>query len=382
LTSAKPDAARPPLRVGLCITELEVGGAERCLAELATRLDRQRFAPRVYVLAPHPPEAKAALAERLVQAGVPLVFCGGQGVADVPRTIGRLAGALRADRIELLQCFLFHANVLGAIAAGRAGVARLCWGVRVAEPQRRWRDWAARRLVGRVDRHVCVSRDVAAFWVRRMRIPPERATVIPNGVDLSRTRPAPLNLATLGLPADARVLACVGRIDAQKNTAWLVELAPQLLAGLPGRHLLLVGQGPLLPSLRARAERLGVADRVHFAGWRPDVPAILAASEMLLLPSRWEGMPNVVLEAMAAGLPVVATAAEGVRELLGPEAGCQIVPHGDAAAFVQAVSRLARDAALRAELGKQNQRRAAEHFSLEAMVRRYEALFEELARSR
>jgi glycosyltransferase involved in cell wall biosynthesis len=350
--------------------------------ELATRLDRRRFDPRVYVLAPHPPAASAAFAERLAHAGVPNVFLGGRGVIDAPRTASRLAAALRADRIELLQCFLFHANVLGAIAAPRAGVPRLCWGVRVAEPERRWRDWAARRLAGRVDRHVCVSRDVAEFWVRRMRIPPERATVIPNGVDLAWAEAAPLDLTRLGLPSGARVLVCVGRIDAQKNTAWLIELAPRLLAELPGRHLLLVGQGPLLAQLRTRADELGLAGRVHFVGWRPDVPAILAASEMLLLPSRWEGMPNVVLEAMAVGLPVVATAAEGVRELLGPDAGCQVIPHGDAAALVQAAARLASDGLLRGELGAQNRRRAAEHFSLEAMVRRYEALYDELCPER
>jgi starch synthase (maltosyl-transferring) len=374
--AAAPAVDRPQ-RVGLCITELEVGGAERCLVELATRLDRRRFEPHVYALSPPPPQGQTMLVERLADAGVPVTFLDGRRAADVPRTVRRLAGALRADGIELLQTFLFHANVLGALAARRAGVRRLCWGIRVAEPGRRWRDWAARRLLGRVDRHVCVSREVAEFWARRMRLGAERTLVIANGVDLERQRAAPIDLTTIGLPVGARALVCVGRIDQQKNTAWLVELGPTILGKLPEHHLLFVGQGPLRQSLEARAAELGLAGRVRFVGWRPDVPGILAASDLLLLPSRWEGMPNVVLEAMAAGMTVVATSAEGVGELLG-RAGPQMVAHGDGAAFAAAVVELAGDAEQRALWGRRNLERAATQFSLQAMVQRYEALYEGL----
>ncbi len=374
-------ANRAPRRIGLGITELEVGGAERCLVELATRLDRRRFEPRVFALSPPPPPGQTQLIDRLASAGVAVTFLGGRGAADAPRTVKRFRQALLDDRIELLQTFLFHANVLGALAVRRLPAVRLCWGIRVAEPGRRWRDWAARRLLGRVDRHACVSRDVAAFWARRMRIGPERVVVIPNGVDLARHQAAaPIDWAILGLPADARLIVCVGRVDEQKNTAWLVELAPELLAKLPKHHLVCIGQGPLLEPLQRRSAELGLADRIHLVGWRADVPAILAASELLVLPSRWEGMPNVVLEAMAAGLPVVATRAEGVCELLGPSAGPQTAPLGDRGAFAANILALAGDASLRQRLGEQNCARAAAEFSLPAMVRRYEALYAELTR--
>lgn len=365
-----------PLRLGLGITELEVGGAERCLVELATRLDRTKFAPHVYALSPPPPAGQTMLVERLEAAGVPITFLGGQGVADVPRTVRRLAEALRADRIELLQTFLFHANALGALAVRRAGVRKLCWGIRVAEPGRRWRDWAARRLSGRVDWHVCVSRDVGEFWARRMRLEAGRIVVIANGADLDRQRAAePLDWESLGLPRAARVIVCVGRIDAQKNTAWLVEQAPRILARLPEHHLVFVGRGPLQESLQARTAERGLAERIHFVGWRPNVPAILAASELLALPSRWEGMPNVVLEAMAAGLPVVATRAEGVCELLGPAAGPQIVAHDDAEGFASAIVALASDPEQRQHWGQRNLERVSAEFSLQAMVERYAALY-------
>jgi glycosyltransferase involved in cell wall biosynthesis len=319
------------------------------------------------------------LVERLAAARVPVTFFDGRSVADVPRTVRRFAQELIDDRIDLLQTFLFHANMLGALAARRAGVRRLCWGIRVAEPGRQWRDWAARRLAGRVDRHVCVSRDVAQFWARRMKLPAANTLVIPNGVDIERQQiAAPVDWTSFGLPAHARVLVCVGRVDAQKNTAWLVERAPQIMTALPGHHLIFVGDGPLREQLDQRVVELGLAERVRFVGWQPNVPAILAASELLLLPSRWEGMPNVVLEAMAAGKPVVATRAEGVCELLGPAAALQAIAHDDEAGFVQAAMNLAGDAELGVVLGGQNQARATEHFSLATAVRQYEHLYESL----
>ena len=127
----------------------------------------------------------------------------------------------------------------------------------------------------------------------------------------------------------------------------------------------------------------GFADRVHFAGWRADIPQILAASRLLVLPSLWEGMPNVVLEAMAAGLPVVATDVEGVRELLGPAADGQVVPLGDTQAFTDRVIRLVRDTRNRPpKSGAANRRRVAESFTLDGMVAAYQSLWQSLLAGR
>ena len=111
---------------------------------------------------------------------------------------------------------------------------------------------------------------------------------------------------------------------------WLIETAPAWLERLPNCDLLVVGEGPLRRPLEATCQAKGIAGRVHFAGWRTDVPEILAATDLLVLPSAWEGMPNVVLEAMASRRPVVASDVEGVRELLGAAAPQQTVRYGDA----------------------------------------------------
>jgi glycosyltransferase involved in cell wall biosynthesis len=119
---------------------------------------------------------------------------------------------------------------------------------------------------------------------------------------------------------------------------------------------------------------------VHFTGWRPDVPEIIAASSLLVLPSAWEGMPNVVIEAMASGLPVVASDVEGVRELLGPKAGRQAVRCGDTRALIEAITAFMLDSSLSCATGAENRRRAEENFGIAGMVRAYEDLWESLAR--
>ena len=134
--------------------------------------------------------------------------------------------------------------------------------------------------------------------------------------------------------------------------------------------------------LKPSRERQALIDRVHFAGWRADVPAILAASSLLVLPSAWEGMPNVVLEAMAGRLPVVASDVEGVRELLGPNAEKQTIRYNETAAFVDRLVGLMSDPTLAQSVGIENRRRAEEHFDIARMVRRYEDFWASLIASR
>jgi glycosyltransferase involved in cell wall biosynthesis len=275
---------------------------------------------------------------------------------------------------------LFHANLLGRIAARRAGVRTIVAGVRVAEHTARWHLRLDRVTQRWVDRYVCVSQAVAEFSAKRAGLPPEKLLVIPNGIDLDKY-PArqPADLRAFGIAAGRRAVTFVGRLDPQKGVDWLMATAPRWLAKLPDCDLLLVGNGPLRPSLEAAGRAAGIADRVHFAGWRADVPEILAASSLLVLPSLWEGMPNVVLEAMASRLPVVASDVEGVRELLGPNAARQTVAHGDSRMLAEAIVGLMLDPALSSATGMENRRRAEQCFGIARMVKAYEDLWASLA---
>ena len=283
---------------------------------------------------------------------------------------------LRRQNAQLTQTFLFHANIVGRIAARRAGTARVVSGIRVAQRGSRWRLWIDRLTDPLVDRHVCVSQGVAQFSADRGGLPKEKLVVIPNGVDLAR----------FGRPekdeSEHSTVTYVGRLDRQKGLSWLLDTAAVWLPELPNCDLLLVGEGPERGTSRPSAAGWGFPTASILLGWRADIPQILAASRLLVLPSLWEGMPNAVLEAMAAGLPVVATDVEGVRELLGPTADGQVAPLGDSQAFTDRIIRLVRDTQMAAEIGTANRRRVAESFTLEAMVEAYQSLWRSLLASR
>jgi glycosyltransferase involved in cell wall biosynthesis len=361
----------PPLPLALVITELDFGGAE--LVNLAMGLSRERFSPAVYSLQSRP--KNDLLVRRLEEAGIPVHFLDVHSHWQFFSAVSRLAELFRQQQPQVVQSFLFHANVVATMAARKANVPRVVTGIRVADPSA-WRQRVERWLMPQMDKIVCVSQSVADYSAGKCGFPAEKLVVIPNGVHLSRFENVqPADLTQLGIPAGRRAILYVGRLDRQKGLDWLLgEVIPLVFQDLPQHDLLLVGDGPQLEVLQTLAEKEGLQGRVHFGGWRGDVPQIMAASDLLVLASRWEGMPNVVLEALAAGKPVVATQAEGVLELLGEGAARQSCPAGDATGFAERIVRVANDPSLAAELGTRNQRRAAE-FSLQGMISRYEALY-------
>jgi glycosyltransferase involved in cell wall biosynthesis len=364
------------IRIALCITELDLGGAERCLTELAVRIDRQRFEPVVYCLGPRPVHAETSCLPALEAAGIKVHCLGGRHLWQFPLVLTKLKKLLLAQRPHVTQTFLFHANILGRIAARRAKVGKVISGIRVAERAAHWHLWLDRLTQNYVDRYVCVSRAVSAFSETIGCLSLEKLVVIPNGIDVDRY-PAPkkADLTTFGFASGRRAVVFVGRLESQKGVSWLIETASIWLKQLPDCDLLLVGEGPLRGQLEAICQTLGIAERVHFAGWRADVPEILVASDLLVLPSRWEGMPNVVLEAMASRRPIVATNVEGVCELLGSSVSRQAVPHGNTQDFTEKVVEILRNPKLAEELGQKNRRRAEQKFAIAQMVAAYQELW-------
>jgi glycosyltransferase involved in cell wall biosynthesis len=315
----------------------------------------------------------------LEAAGIEVHCLGGRATRDVFRVGFDLAARLRRQRPHLVQTFLFHANVVGRLAARWAGVPRVVSGIRVAERRARWHLWLDRLTHRWADRHVCVSQSVAQFAAQHG-LPADRLVVIPNGIEVGQYPSSkPADLAPLGIPPGSRVVIFVGRLDRQKGLEWLLATTPSWIDRVPGCHLLLVGHGPELRPLQWLRDRLGLTSRVHFALWRPDVAELMAASNLLVLPSRWEGMPNVVLQAMASRLPVVATDVEGVRELLGESAEAQVVPFGDSPRLAERLVELLTNPAAATALGQENRRRSEQQFSLQAMVSAYESLWQSLA---
>jgi len=365
-------SAPSPRPIAFCITELDPGGAEHALLQIVKRLDRSCWSPLVICLADRGP-----LVDAFEAAGIPVRCLGATSKWNLS-VFFRLVSVLREHRPVLVQTFLFHANLLGRIAARFAGRPKVVSGIRVAERRGRWYLRLDRWTEFLVDRHVCVSSAVARFS-EQAGLSPQKLTVIPNGVELERFAIASPSAANSlpQLPAGAQVALYVGRLDAQKGVDLLLEAAVQLRESLPDLHWWLAGDGPLRGSLEQQIEAAGLVN-VHLLGRRDDIPGLMKSADVFVFPSRWEGMPNVILEAMASGLPVVSTEVEGIDELLVHGESAEISPREDASALAASLLRLLGSSELQKKYARYAQAVARERFTWDRVADAYAQLYDEL----
>jgi glycosyltransferase involved in cell wall biosynthesis len=362
-----------PTRIAFCITDIDAGGAERALVQIVTRLDRVRFEPFVFCLS-----GEGELARPLREAGIAVVCLGARKRHGLS-VVWRLSRLLSKLRPTILQTFLFHANIAGRLAGKAARIPIIVSGIRVAEKRGSLRLWMDRATDWMVSRHVCVSQDVAAFSAARGGLPIGKIRVIPNGVDASVfADAAPANLEHVGIPPGSRTLLFVGRLDPQKGPFVLMAAARELLPRHNDLQVLLVGDGPLAENLQKWIAKENLSDRIHLTGRRNDVPSLMRAAEIFVLPSLWEGLPNVVLEAMAAGIPVVASRVEGISDLLVDDRTGLIVPPNSAPDLVEAIGRLLADPQHAHQMGHSAQQFVRTEFAWDGVVAKYAALYGEL----
>jgi sugar transferase (PEP-CTERM/EpsH1 system associated) len=234
-----------------------------------------------------------------------------------------------------------------------------------------------------VHRYVTVSRDLRDYLVHRVGIDAERIEQIYNGVDAERFHPAAADEPALpGCPFDARqhwIVGTVGRLQAVKNQALLVRAFARALQQAPAMRadarLVVAGDGPLAATLAEQVAEQRLGDFVWLAGERSDTPALMRSLALFVLPSLGEGISNTILEAMASGLPVLATAVGGNVELVQPGVTGELVPSDDEAALADALVARHRDRAATAALGRQARKVAEAHFSLGSMAEAYRQLY-------
>jgi starch synthase (maltosyl-transferring) len=355
-----------------------LGGAEDAMFMLLAGLDRGAWEPTLLLEEAFGTEP---LRERAAALGVPVFDVAPMplGLAGARRAFG-LRRALRRHRPDV-----FHAHMsspvackwgLGAAVAAR--VPAVLGTVQVISagyvPDRS--TLLQLRLLARgVDRHIAVSAAIAAELADGYGWPAERITVVRNAVELDRFGdPAPPGLrAELGA-ADAPLVLTAARLDSQKGLPVLLEAA----ARLPGAVFALAGEGPEEAALRHLAERLGVADRVHFLGRRDDIPSLLAACDVFALPSLYEGSSLALLEAMAAQRAVVSSAIPGTDELIEDGRTGLLVPPGDPETLAAALARLLDDTGLRESLAAAGRERAEREFGSTAAARRVAAIYDEV----
>jgi len=288
----------------------------------------------------------------------------------------RVREALREFRPHVLHAFLFHANLLSRVAAIGLGVRKVISSVLVEEP-RRSHLWLDRLTRGLVDSVTCVSVSTRDYTRRMARIPPEKLAVILNGIDIERwgmslTAPP----AEWRLPDNVPVVGVIGRLHAQKDPEMMLTAAERVVSEMPDAVFAFAGEGPLAERCRAMADMRGLGGNVRWLGQVGDVRPLLNRMDLLALSARWEGMPNVVLEAMACGKPVVATRAGGTSEVVCDGETGFLVPVGDANSLAARMVELLKDTALRKPLGKAGMKRVKEHFSVETLVAANQELYE------
>lgn len=348
------------MRLVFCITELNVGGAERVMCELVVRLLGRGHSVAVCSLQPRP-ENNSCIAQ-LESAGITIKFLNINSTLSLVGGLFGLRKFLREQSPDVFVSFMFHANFLGRIAAYFAGIKHVVSCIRVAEHSAKWHLVLDRWTSVLVEKYVCVSDSVAEFSRTIGGLPARKIAVINNGVAV----PTELKNGT-------NKIIFVGRLDHQKGIDWLVQTIPSWLTQLEDWELLIVGDGVFRDKLEERIDD-NLRQRVKILGWRADAVELIAESKILLLSSRWEGMPNVVLQAMSNAKPVVATNVEGIAELLGNSAEQQICRFGDTEQFAQKILNIANNPTLAHELGQLNRSRIISKYSIDDMVNRYEQL--------
>ena len=353
---------RRPQRVALVIGQLTRGGAEGQLAQLVRGLDPARFVPTVYCLSAH----TEPVGRELAAAGVRLRVLTGNGL----RRSRDLAWHFDADGIDLVHSWLYLGNAMSGVAHLWRPSRPLITSARNCKRQGEI-NRLANVLAFRVSRRIVAnSRDVATYIMRTYAAPATPIRVIYNGIDVERFSPA----VEAERPGP---IVTIGRMVEQKNHALFLQAAAALGQEMAHMRFVIVGDGPLRGSLEGQAARLGIADRVTFAGQRGDVETILPAASLFWLTSRWEGMPNVILEAMACGVPVLTPDVGGVRELVRDGVDGFIVPRDDAHAFVLRSRQLLNDTVLWRSQSRAARGRA-EEFSTANMIETMAQVYSEV----
>lgn len=358
------------MRILHLIPDLGLGGAQRLLTDVAAAMDRERY--RLDVVHWGEPSTLQAELERL---GIPVHRLeGAPSLLRLARAFGRQVRRVRPD---VVHTHLFDADLIGIPAARALGVRRCCASVHsfsfFTARRHRWRyRWLLGPLVGRF---LAVSRALADYLVRECRLPASRVQVVANGVNTARFAPGP---SPTPRSSPGLAVGVLTRLDARKGLSYLLRAMAELRSDLPDARLLIGGDGEARSALEREADSLGLTERVEFAGAVNDAAQFYRRLDLVVLPSLDEAFGLVVLEAMAAGLPVVGTQVGGIPEILEDGVQGRLVAPADSQALAGAIRELCRDPLRRGQMAEQA-RRQAQRFDIDRTARALQAVYEELA---
>jgi glycosyltransferase involved in cell wall biosynthesis len=356
------------------IETTEPGGAETMLLKIATGLDKEFFSLGG-VLGP------GWISAELERRNIPVFYLPLRRSFDLG-WVKRLQRIIRERQVRLVHSHEFTTNCYATLAAKNEGIPIICTvHGKNYYPERYYRRTAYRWVAKNASAFVAVSDDLKRFLHRRLRISNKRIRTVANGIEAEQFDDPCLDREKirrqLGIRNDTVVIITVAALSAVKGHADLLVAAKEVMRCQKNVMFLIVGEGPLETDLRRLSEELGVSPAVRFLGFRDDVPALLRASDIFTLTSYSEGQPVSVLEAMASGLPLIATAVGGTPELVAEGVNGHLVQPRCPRVLADTICRLARDSASRRSLGEAGCALVRKEFSVKRMIAEYAAIYRE-----
>ena len=332
------------------IDGLTFGGAETLLRDLAVGLEKRGYRVTIGYSTSGP------FVQELEEKGLNLKKISRLALID-PIFLVKMINLMRSDPPQIVHTHLFKSDFHGRLAARLAGVPI------VVSTLHNNDSWAKNWLLGHIyggtakfaDRLIAVSPEVRAYHVERTGVSADKITVIENGVDISifsdNQVAAQSIRSEFGITKSVPLFGIIGRLKPQKDIPTFLRAAAEILSKRPDARFLVVGDGPLRKELELQAKELGLIPSLIFTGMRKDIAAIMTALDVLVLSSLWEGLPVILLEAMAASRPVVSTAVDGVKGVAVPDKTALLVEPGSPSTLAEACLRLAGNPELRKKLG-------------------------------
>lgn len=365
-----------PKKVLHVIDSLDLGGAQTFLLDLVSHHDRTRFIPEVAVM-----HGRGVFASAFEESGIPVHALSPKKFP--PRYLPNFWKLIKGGNYDLLHFHLFGANLCAkplAIAAGHPAIVvhdQCNDASRDRNPLLLAADAFWNR---RSDRVIAVSESTRRYLLDREDLDDASVTMIPNGIDAERFRPSndeqrEKARSELGFPAGAFVIGGVGRLVSQKNFLLFLKIASNILKQYPEVRFAIAGTGPLDSILRAEAENLGISSRIVFLGHVSNRQSLYHALDALMITSDFEGTPMTLLEAMASGVPVVASAVDGISEVCSDGVDSLLARPGDLISFEQSLSRIIRDQALRDDFASTGRRTILERYDIKGIAERIEQVY-------
>lgn len=374
---------RPKIKVAHFLSSrLEtLSGGDLVILNLLKYLDKERFEPRILCFHEERNPGLPVIVKVARERNIKTHMINVKGRFDVS-AVSKLGKFIEGEGIDVLHCHGYKADVVASLLKQRDPPKRVTtlhgWWIG-SSPKLKFYDWLDVRAIRDFDRVITVANHIRAALLKKG-FSPEKVTCIPNGVDIeeigscdgSKVR------SELKIPSDSIVVGIAGRLSREKGHGYLLRS----IAKLPDIILLIVGTGPLERELKMLADRLGIRRRTIFAGFRSDANKYIAAMDIFALPSLSEGLPLALLEAMAAGKPVVASNVGGIPKVVdGKNTGLLVEP-GNISGLEQAISRLICDKGLAALLAKDGKDFVENNYSLVVATKKYEGLYYDLLKGR